>query len=45
MTMALGLLGLFGATTAGRDSGRRTDGTNRRVFGVDWLFARLRART
>lgn len=44
MTMALGLLGLFGATTAGRNSGRPIDGTNYRVLGADWLFARRRSR-
>jgi hypothetical protein len=45
MSMALGLLGLFGATMAGRASGRRFNGTTSSVLGADWLFARRRSRT
>ncbi len=45
MSTVLGLLGLFGAIMAGRDSGRRFDGTAASVLGAGWLLARRRSRT
>lgn len=44
MSMALGLLGLFGAASVDRASGRRIERTAPSVLGLDWLIARPRSR-
>jgi len=44
MSMAIGLLGFFGAATAGRPHARRNERTAPSVLGLDWLITRPRGR-